>query len=261
LATAISIKHRARGSRQEAELDRRARAEHDARVASGLAFAPAAMAAAEAAHQAAVARAFAEAWPEGPREGLRRAHGDLLSARSELTQRRKHAAVATAYRIEREAEVGRAKEAVDALRRSQTERLRDQLAGLTTTVIKGDEAAEAAAMAASEKARRTLAVVQAAEEEIAAGVSQAEADVRACKAAVERAALAVIEATRITWQTRLRDAEQEIDGLRSVLSGLYVDTRYPAIHWPARLKVLLEDAEGEIVPNEATPMDEKTEIW
>ena len=174
-------------------------------------------------------------------------HDELSAAEAELVRRREHAAAAATYRRECADAVEHTKAALDELRRQATTGLRVRLTGSSTAVLKSDEAAEAAAMAASEKARRTLAVAQAAEGEIAAGVSEAEADTRACKTVVERAALAVIEETRIERQTRLRAAEQAADRLRATVSGLHVDTRYPAIHWPKHLQELLVDPEADIV--------------
>ena len=183
-------------------------------MTAGLAFTPVAIAAAEAARQAATVARFAAEWPLGPREHLRKAHAELRAAENELARHREHAAAAATHRGECDDAVEHAKEAVDVIRRRETESLRGRLAGAIATANRNDEASEIEAMAAAEKARRAQAVALSVESEITISVSDAEAAARSCRTAVERAARAVCAEAYREIRVELAAVEDRVEKLR-----------------------------------------------
>jgi hypothetical protein len=86
-------------------------------------------------------------------------------------------------------------------------------------------------MAASEKARRTLAVAQAAEEEITASVSEGEATVRTCRASVEKAAKAVCTEAYREIREEIAVLEDQVEALRRRSWDLAAVADYPPARW------------------------------
>jgi hypothetical protein len=241
---------------EEAELDRRSRAEHDARVAIGRAFTPAAMALTEEQREAAVRAQFTEQWPQGPRQHLRQAHRALAEAEAELARRREHAVAAAAHVLTCEEEARRTQCVVEEIRHQAAVGLQARLTGLSTVVLKGDEAAEAEAMAVAERSRRSLVVARDAEAGIAGGVSEAEAGVRSCRAAVERAAKAVCTEADREIRAELAVLEERVKTMRRRSWDLQAVADYPPARWQPHLRALLVDPEASLLlgtPEEPKP--------
>jgi hypothetical protein len=230
---------------EEAAAAAAAKAQHDARIAQSLAWHPTVAGQRQAEREVARQRDFDEQWPD-PRQSLRAAHDELRSAEATLTQHRDQARAARAHVTEREAAVERAQQVVETARREATARLRERLAGNGGALPDGDDPAEAAAMRDAERARRLLAVAQAALTEIEASVKQAEDEVGRAKQQIEKAAQALIEKTRQDVQAEWGVAQQRAADLQTRMIGLRVDTRYSSANWPANLRKLLVDAEAVI---------------
>ena len=125
------------------------------------------------------------------------------------------------------------------------------MTGLSTAVLKGDEAAEVEAMAAAERSRCKLAVAQAAEVEIGAGLPEAEATVRSCRTAVEKAARAVCAEAYRELREEIAVLEDQTERLRRRSRELAAVADYPPARWQPHLRTLLEGPEASIEQTEA----------
>jgi hypothetical protein len=230
---------------EEAEQDRLAKEQRAAQLAQSLQWHPAIAAERQAEREAAQQQAFDRQWPD-PRAQLRSAHNELHAAEATLARCRDQAGAAAAHVAERAAGVERAQSEVETARREQTARLRARLAGNGGALLDDADPAEAAAMRDAERARRLLAVAQAAQADIEESVKQAEDEVGRAKMRVEQCALATIEKTRQAVEAEWSTAQQRVAELQAKLGELRVDVRYSSANWPPRLRALLTDSEAEI---------------
>jgi hypothetical protein len=224
-------------------------------AAANLAFTPVAVAKAAAEREAAELRAFAEAWPQGPRAGLRLAHDNLRTAEEALAQHRRHAMAANDHVAQCRAAAARTATVVEAIRRAQSARLQDRLAGMAVaaSIVANDEQDEAQAMADAEKARRAVIVAQSAAADLGAAVRTAEAAVTARRREVEAAARAVcVEAGR-ECARELVELERQVEAVRHRLWDFQAVTDYPAAagRWAAHLRKLLDDPEASLLVAQA----------
>jgi hypothetical protein len=226
-----------------------AKAQHDALVAQSLRLHPTIAAERQAEREAAQQAAWNQQWPN-PRQSLRAAHETLCAAAASLAQHRDHAASAKAHLTEREVGVERAQSEVETVRKAQTDRLKDRLAGNGDPVPDGDDPAEAAAMRDAERARRLLAVARSALSDIEAEVETAGGEVRRAQTRVEAAAAAVITKAQQSVEAELTVAQQRVAELQAQLSALRVDHRYGSANWRPNLRRLLTDPEAPLIEAE-----------
>jgi hypothetical protein len=234
-----------------------AKVQHDALVAQALELHPTIAAERQAEREAVQLAAWNAQWPD-PRASLRAAHNELHSAEGVLAKHRDQGRAAAAHVAERAAGVERAQQEVETVRREQAARLRARLAGNGGAAPDGDDPAEVLAMRDGERARRLLAVAQAALTDIEASVEEAQDAVDREKRRVEQAALATIEKTRQAVEAELTVAQQVVTNLQSRMISLRVDHRYSSASWRPNLRRLLVDPEAPLIESEIKSAVEET---
>jgi hypothetical protein len=180
---------------------------------------------------------------------LAAAIAELKSAEAALARCREHAAAAGAHRRECDEEVERTQAVVAEIRRQAAADLRGRLTGTTPIGTSDRKAAdEATAMAAAEAPRRGQAVAAAAERDIAAAVTGAEAALRTSYAAVVTAARAVCSEAYREARERLALLEGEAEVVRRHSWELRATAERPPERWAPQFRELIVNAEAPILP-------------
>jgi hypothetical protein len=215
-------------------------------VRQNLAYMPQAVAAAQAARETNELQHWQQRWPD-PQQALRDAHNTLHQAETALGRGRNDVASAASHIAQCQAEVERTQNAVEAICKAQSARLREQLAGNGKAPL-DDDPAEPAAMTAAEKARRSLVVAQVAERDIGQSIAAAEAEVVVARRNVETAARAVCTAELRAKRAELDELEQRVEAVRQQVFDLVATQDYMPPRWPAYLRRLLVEPDSPLTP-------------
>jgi hypothetical protein len=239
---------------EEQLANERLNAERAAIIQQNLSRMPVAVAQAVAAREAAEERAFNEQWPD-PRQSLRDAHAARQAALAHAATCREQASAAAAYIAQCTTAVEHTRNVVGNIRQQQAARLKAQLAGAAGRPARldrpDDDAAEVAAMREAEKARRSLALGEAAQGDIAAAQRNAEAAVSAAQRKVEEAAKAVCQQAYRELRGEIAAREAATERLRRRSWDLQAAVDYQPQRWRPHLRKLVEDdPEGPLVEAE-----------